>query len=104
MIDISEIEERKGEVAKQLYDAAVNSGFCYIKGHGLSSELIHDVFAAGHKFMGLDNEVKKKYCFIPDRYLGWRSPDNIESVTGAHMSPPVSWVYCPRSTLPYSLL
>jgi hypothetical protein len=26
--------------------------------------------------------VKEKYAFIADTYVGWRSPDNLESVTG----------------------
>ncbi|KAK9803831.1 hypothetical protein WJX73_004943 [Symbiochloris irregularis] len=32
--------------------------------------------------MHLPREVKEKFSWIPDRYLGWRSPDNIETVTG----------------------
>lgn len=82
IIDISDFENRKREIAKQLHYGASEVGFFYIKGHGIPQDLIDRIFTAGHRFLALDKAVKEKHVWIPDRYLGWRSQDNLESVTG----------------------
>lgn len=83
IIDISDFENRKHEIGRQLYHASHNVGFFYIKGHGVPNHDIDRTFDAGEKFLDLPTEVKEKHVWIPDRYLGWRSQSNLESVTGA---------------------
>ncbi len=34
----------------------------------------------------LDRASKEEHKWIPDRYLGWRSHDNLETVTGSNPS------------------
>ena len=82
VIDIGNFEQRKHEIAQELHNAAKNTGFFYCKGHDVDPQLIDALFAAGHKFMELDSEVKNRYAWVPDRYLGWRSQTDLESVTG----------------------
>ena len=82
IIDISNFEERKKEIADQILHAARDVGFFYIKGHGIDWSEVERVFKAGEKFLALPEEAKQKYVWIPDRYLGWRSQTDLESVTG----------------------
>lgn len=82
IIDLSDFEKRKEEIAGQLHYAASEVGFFYIKGHGVPQDLIDRAFAAGSDFQDLDRATKEEHKWIPDRYLGWRSHDNLETVTG----------------------
>ena len=84
IIDISNFEERKHDIGRQLYHASHNVGFFYIKGHGLPNQEIESIFKAGEKFLDLPTDVKEKHVWVPDRYLGWRSQSNLESVTGVY--------------------
>lgn len=44
---------------------------------------IDRAFATGGRFLKLPTETKKRWPFNPNRYLGWRGPDELETVTGA---------------------
>lgn len=55
--DASECER----IGKQLGEAARNSGFFYVKGHGVSEELIDRVFAASKQFHSQTRSYKMKY-------------------------------------------
>ena len=48
MIDLKPLLERQeiDEVAKQLMSAALNTGFFYIKNHGVDQQLIDNAFVA----------------------------------------------------------
>jgi len=83
IIDISDFENRKHEIGRQLYHASHNVGFFYIKGHGVPNKDIDSIFNAGEQFLNLPADVKEKFVWIPDRYLGWRSQSDLESVTGS---------------------
>ncbi len=48
-------------IARQLSDAARQSGFFYIKGHGVSEELISRIFAASRQFHSQSRSYKMKY-------------------------------------------
>jgi len=83
IVDISDFENRKHEIARQLYHASHNVGFFYIKGHGVPNKDINSIFNAGEQFLDLPADVKEKFVWVPDRYLGWRSQRDLESVTGS---------------------
>ena len=63
-IDIAPIfggsEEQRGAVARQIRDAATNTGFFYIRNHGVPSFLIEDAHRAGLDFFRQDREAKLK--------------------------------------------
>ena len=50
--------------------------------HGIPQEDIDAAFAAGRTFLEQGSEAKGQYPFNPDSYLGWRGPDELETVTG----------------------
>ena len=54
-----------------------------LTGHGISPEDIDAAFGAGRAFFELPKAVKERYPFNPETYLGWRGPDELETVTGA---------------------
>ena len=54
-----------------------------IKDHGIPQADIDTIFNDGEAFYGLPEDVKEEHVWIPDRYLGWRSQSNLESVTGS---------------------
>jgi len=83
IIDISDFENRKHEIGRQLYHASHNVGFFYIKGHGVPNKDIDSIFNAGEQFLDLPADVKEKFVWVPDRYLAWRSQSDLESVTGS---------------------
>lgn len=86
IIDISDFENRKHEIGQQLYHASKDVGFFYIKGHGVPQDDVDRIFQDGELFYALPDEVKQKFVWIPDRYLGWRSQSDLESVTGVQVN------------------
>lgn len=89
-------------------DCTSGSIFLDWQGHGISSVEVEKLYAAGDRFLALPTEVralrigaqlrrpkecsirspghtaqvKEQYKWISDRYLGWRSQSDLESVTG----------------------
>ena len=65
VIDISELygesEESIREVGRQIGDAARTSGFFYISGHGVSQELINELYAASRAFHEKPRQYKMRY-------------------------------------------
>ena len=65
VIDLSgckgQSKEDRQRISEQLGHAARNSGFFYIKGHGISETLIEDIFAASKQFHSQSRSYKMKY-------------------------------------------
>ena len=51
-------------------------------GHGIPQEEIDRAFATGQEFLNKSQEFKEQWPFNPDSYLGYRGPDELETVTG----------------------
>ncbi|KAI7838916.1 hypothetical protein COHA_007322 [Chlorella ohadii] len=82
VISLANFEERKHEIAQQLFKAASEVGFFYITDHGIPQEEIDRAFATGINFLDREKEFKTQWPFNPDSYLGYRGPDELETVTG----------------------
>ena len=61
IVDISDFEHRKQEIAKQLHAAAKDVGFFYIKGHRIPSSLTEAAFQAGQLFFDLPYRAKQEF-------------------------------------------
>ncbi len=48
----------------------------------IPEEQVKEAFAQGKRFLDLPKEQKSRWPFNPDTYLGWRGPDELETVTG----------------------
>ncbi len=72
IVDISDFENRKHEIAEQLHSAAKDVGFFYIKGHGISTERVEAAFSAGQSFYDLpdDREAGTSSGYLTDISAG----------------------------------
>ena len=72
VIDISAIDTEDGftEIAKQLVHTAKTVGFFYIKGHGISEQLIEQAFAASERFFKLPISEKSSIA-VDVNQRGW---------------------------------
>lgn len=65
IIDLSALfyddSTQRKRIANQLGDAARNSGFFYVKGHGISEKLISDIFETSRQFHTQSRSYKMKY-------------------------------------------
>lgn len=75
IIDLSDFETRKYEIAEQLWQAAVEIGFFQLKNHGIPQEDIDKAFAITEKFFALPENIKAKYPL--SRNAGWESRSQI---------------------------
>lgn len=79
IIDLSNFEQRKYEIADQLWSAAVEIGFFQVSNHGLAQTEIQHAFELAERFFALPREVKAKYPL--NRNAGWESKAQIRPST-----------------------
>lgn len=61
IIDLSDFDNRKVEIADQLWNAARDIGFFQVTNHGIPHDHIDGVFENSNKFFHMPLDVKKKY-------------------------------------------
>ena len=65
IIDLAAFEngssERKAQIAGQVDSACVNTGFLAIRNHGVSQQVIDDMWQTMQQFFDLPLEVKNQY-------------------------------------------
>ena len=79
IIDLSEFENRKYEIADQLWNAAVEIGFFQVANHGIPQKEIQHAFGLAEQFFALPREVKAQYPL--NRNAGWESKAQIRPST-----------------------
>ncbi|MGG7102908.1 isopenicillin N synthase family dioxygenase [Rhodococcus sp. 24CO] len=96
-IDLSDFENRRSEIADELWSAATDIGFFQVVNHGIDIGEVRKAFAATENFFALPGEVKARYPLKKGFNSGWESmsqvrpsigtPDQKESyqVTRPHM-------------------
>lgn len=57
-------------VAQQIYDAATQTGFFYIKGHGIDQKLIEQAFSVSKEFFALPQDQKQSIA-VDTSQRGW---------------------------------
>ena len=75
IIDLSDFENRKYEIADQLWNAAVEIGFFQVSNHGIPQKEIQHAFGLAEQFFALPREVKAQYPL--NRNAGWESKAQI---------------------------
>lgn len=103
VIDVSGIfsdslDARK-TVASKIHDAATNTGFFYIKNHGISTDLTDASGAAMLDFFRQDLDIKMRAVSTNSKYSnGYRAPDTqrINPNEGIDVREAFSWRYDPR--------
>ncbi|WP_130802241.1 isopenicillin N synthase family dioxygenase [Acinetobacter ihumii] len=79
IIDLSDFEQRKHEIADQLWDAAVEIGFFQVSNHGIPQAEIQHAFGLAEQFFALPRDVKAQYPL--NRNAGWESKAQIRPST-----------------------
>ncbi|WP_082890251.1 isopenicillin N synthase family dioxygenase [Halotalea alkalilenta] len=97
LIDLSDFDARREEIADELWNAATEVGFFQLDGHGIALEEIRAAFSAMEAFFSLPEAVKARYPLQRALNVGWeskaqvrpstRTPDQKESyqITRPHM-------------------
>ncbi len=80
VIDMSDFDNRRAEIADQLWDAAVDVGFFQLANHGVPMAQIREAFAMSERFFALPTEVKAQYPL--SRNAGWESLAQVRPSTG----------------------
>ena len=81
-IDLSDFERRRGEIAEQLWDAAVDVGFFQIANHGIDLATIRGAFKMTERFFALPEAVKARYPLRKALNSGWESRAQVRPSTG----------------------
>lgn len=80
IIDLSDFDNRKADIADALWQAAVEIGFFQVSGHGIPLADINAAFARAEQFFALPEEVKGRYPL--HRNAGWEYRSQIRPSTG----------------------
>jgi isopenicillin N synthase-like dioxygenase len=80
VIDLSDFEARRAEIADQLWSASVDVGFFQLANHGVPLDQIRHAFAMSERFFALPDSVKARYPL--SRNAGWESRSQVRPSTG----------------------
>ena len=82
VIDLADFDQRRSEIADQLWDAAVDVGFFQLKNHGIALADINQAFAMTQRFFSLPDEVKARHPLKKGLNAGWESRAQVRPSTG----------------------
>jgi isopenicillin N synthase-like dioxygenase len=81
-IDLSDFENRKSEIADQLWEASVEIGFFQVYNHGIPQEEVDRAFSYAERFFTLPMETKAKYPLKNGTNAGWEFKAQVRPSTG----------------------
>jgi isopenicillin N synthase-like dioxygenase len=81
-IDLSDFDNRKADIADQLWDAAVDVGFFQVRNHGIDLDAVRNAFKATQDFFALPDAVKGQYPLQKALNVGWESRAQVRPSTG----------------------
>jgi isopenicillin N synthase-like dioxygenase len=82
VIDLSDFENRKHEIADQLWQASVEIGFFQVYNHGIAQADIDLAFDTAWRLFALPHEVKAKYPMPKGVNAGWEFKAQVRPSTG----------------------
>ncbi|MGU3412536.1 isopenicillin N synthase family dioxygenase [Enterobacteriaceae bacterium C34A] len=80
IIDLSDFETRKEEIADALWQASIEIGFFQVSGHGIPLDDINAAFSRAEQFFALPEAVKGQFPL--NRNAGWEYRAQIRPSTG----------------------
>ncbi|RAN85952.1 2OG-Fe(II) oxygenase, partial [Bacillus sp. SRB_28] len=78
-IDLSDLANRKEEIADELWRAAVEIGFFQVSHHGIALDDIRQAFSMTEAFFALPGEIKARYPL--SRNAGWENKSQVRPST-----------------------
>lgn len=82
LIDLSDFEQRRDEIARQLWSAAVEVGFFQLVNHGIDVARARRMFDDSARFFALPSEVKAQYPLKKGENAGWEYGAQVRPSTG----------------------
>lgn len=82
LIDLSDFDRRRDEIADQLWDAATGLGLFQLTGHGIPLDQINDAFALSQAFFALPEPEKARLPLRPGTNAGWEFKSQVRPSTG----------------------
>ncbi|WP_420359838.1 isopenicillin N synthase family dioxygenase [Agrobacterium vitis] len=82
VIDLADFDNRKAEIADQLWDASVGIGFFQVYNHGIPQQDIDAAFETAWSFFELPAEVKAQYPMPKGTNAGWEFKAQVRPSTG----------------------
>lgn len=79
VIDLSDFEQRKYDIADQLWSAATDIGFFQVSNHGIDLDQIKNAFEMTENFFNLPEHIKAQYPL--NRNAGWEGKAQIRPST-----------------------
>lgn len=81
-IDLSDFNNRKAQIADELWAASVDVGFFQVRNHGIDLAKVRGAFAAAEAFFALPESVKSQYPLRKADNAGWESKAQVRPSTG----------------------
>jgi len=82
LIDCSNFEERKLEIADDLWKAAIEVGFFQLINHDIDTKDVEQAFEQSEQFFGLSKEQKQAYPLWQGMNAGWEYMEQVRPSTG----------------------
>ena len=82
LIDMSDFERRKREVADQLWQASTAIGFFQVVNHGIPQEQIDEAFGMTERFFALPHDTKARLPLLRGTNAGWEFKSQVRPSTG----------------------
>ncbi|MGV1908055.1 isopenicillin N synthase family dioxygenase [Agrobacterium cavarae] len=82
LIDLSDFDHRKQEIADQLWKASVEIGFFQVYNHGIAQADIDLAFDTAWRLFALPQEIKAKYPMAKGINAGWEFKAQVRPSTG----------------------
>ena len=82
LIDLSDFETRKPEIADALWEAATTLGLFQLTGHGIPIDQIEEAFSLSAAFFDLPTEAKEQMPLRPGTNAGWEFKAQVRPSTG----------------------
>ena len=81
-IDMSDFENRKDEIADQLWSASTEIGFFQLVNHGIPQAQIDEAFDMTARFFDLPHDAKAKMPLLKGTNAGWEYKSQVRPSTG----------------------
>ncbi|TPG57145.1 isopenicillin N synthase family oxygenase [Roseomonas nepalensis] len=81
-IDMSDFHARRAEIADQLWEASIDTGFFQLVNHGITQAQIDEAFDLCARFFDLPMESKAKLPMLKGTNTGWEYKEQVRPSTG----------------------
>jgi isopenicillin N synthase-like dioxygenase len=82
LIDLTDFDTRKAEIADELWQAATGLGLFQLTGHGIPMARIEEAFALSEAFFALPEAEKARMPLKPGTNAGWEFKSQVRPSTG----------------------